>query len=187
MAAKAIRITKDEITPALKGLVAGLQGKGPIMGIVNTAKAVIVNRTLAGESLENGTFASYSKKRYYASIAHRAPGVPAPGGGRTTALRGGRKLKSVVYDEGYGQYKSAMGRGASPQLSLTNMMLDAMQTAVINNKKAIIFFGSNLANIKAHGLHTGKFPFFGLRSDESKNLYETLAAQLRKIKGMTGR
>ena len=185
MAKKAVRITKDEITPALNNLTKGLNDTRHILGVANTAKAVITNRTLAGESLSGGVFAGYSKRRYYAPIEKRAPGVPAPAGGRKVALRGGRKLKSVVYDEGYGQYKAAMGWGGTPQLALTQGMLDGMQVAVVTNKKAIIYFAGALANAKAHGLHAGKYPFFGLQKAEQGQLYATLAAQLRKIKGVS--
>ena len=187
MAKPVVRITKDEITPALRGLTEGLKSKAAITGIANVAKAVIVNRTLAGESLTGGTFAAYSTRRYYAPTSGRAPGVPAPSGGRTTALRGGRRLKTVVYDEGYGQYKAALGRGGTPQLSLSGMMLDAMMISVVSARRAIIFFASADANTKAFGLHAGKFPFFGLRATDAQGLYAELGAQLRRIKGVTGR
>jgi hypothetical protein len=162
-----------------------LNSKRAILAVTNTAKAVITARTLTGQSLSGGPFAAYSTKPYYASVGARAPGVPAPSGGRDTALRGGRKLKSRVYDAGYGQYKAALGRGATPQLSLTNMMLDAMLTQAASPQRGIIFFGSQAANQKAHGLHSGKFPFFGMLPSERSALYQSLAAYLRTLKGVT--
>lgn len=179
-----MKVIQNEITPALRELVKGLSDKRAILGIANTAKATITARTLSGQSLDGGPFRAYSTKTYYAPIEGRDPGVPAPTGGRTTALRGGRKLKSVVYDGGYGQYKAAIGRGTHPQLSVSHMTLDAMQVSVVSNKRAIIFFGAQAANQKAHGLHTGKFPFFGLRPDERANLYKALVTYLKTIKGV---
>ena len=175
----ATRIRKDEITPALKGLLKSMQNKKNIQLMANTAKAVIVNRTLMGKALTGGGFKGYSKKRYYAAIDNRPPGTPVPTGGRKT-----KGKKTMVFDGGYGQYKSAMGRGGVPQLSLTNKMLSSMQVFVISARKAVIFFAGQLSNAKAHGLHYGKFPFFGLTQAEIKAPSTVLVNQLIKLKGM---
>ena len=177
------RITKDEITPALKKLIGSMDGKRNIQLVANSVKAVITNRTLLGQSLSGGSFKPYSTKTYYAPIERRSPGTPAPTGGRNTHKKTGKKLKSMIYHS-YATYKAAMGFGATPQLSLTNKMLMAMQVSVISARKAIIFFAGALQNAKAHGLHHGKFPFFGIRTDEQKNPMAVLVNQLVKIKGM---
>ena len=177
------RIVKDDITPALKNLFRSLQSKPNMQLVANTAKAIITNRVLSGQSLNGGSFKPYSKKPYSAPVDSRAPGVPAPTGGRNTHKKTGRKLKTMIFEGGYGQYKSAIGRGANPQLSLTNKMLGTMQVSVISAKKAVIFFAGQLSNAKAHGLHYGKFPFFGLRTEEQKSPAAVLVNQLIKIKG----
>jgi hypothetical protein len=180
----ATRIKKDDITPALKNLLKSMDNKRNIQLVANTAKAIIVNRTLMGQSLNGGGFKPYSKKIYYAPIDRRVPGTPAPTGGRNTRVKSGKKMKSMVFEGGYGQYKSALGRGGVPQLSLTNKMLSSMQVYVMSVRKAVIFFSGALSNAKAHGLHHGKFPFFGLRQSETKSPSAVLVNQLIKIKGM---
>jgi len=177
------RITKDEITPALKNLLTSLNGKRNIQLVVNSVKGVITNRTLMGQSLSGGAFKPYSTKTFSASVERRTPGTPTPKGGRSIHKKTGKKLKSRIYDN-YASYKTAMGFGSNPQLSLTSKMLKSMQTSVINPKKAVIFFTGALQNTKAHGLHNGKFPFFGIRSEERKHPQTVLMNQLLKIRGM---
>lgn len=171
------RIRQDSITPALKSLSKELNDKKNALLVGNQAKAVIINRTLQGESLGGGAFSSYSKKPYYASAQNRKPGVPAPRGGRKTA-------KGRVYEGGYGEYKAAIGRGGKPQLSLTGNMLQSIQVHVSSAKRVILFFGDAFANNKASGLHGGKFPFFGIKDSEGRDLLGTLKRQLKKIKGV---
>ncbi|MBU8914213.1 MAG: hypothetical protein KOO61_09335 [Spirochaetales bacterium] len=179
-----IRITKDEITPALRNVKKFLQNPN-MMDVGNAAKGVIVIRTGRGESLNGGTFPAYSTEPYYASIERRAPGYPAPAGGRSTALRGGRKLKGHIYEGGYGEYKSAMGFGDKPQLSVSQSMLTDIQVAVLGPTRAILFFGDRLSANKAYGLHHGKFPFFGLQESERDDLLNTLLGNLRRLRGVS--
>ena len=178
------RVVRNNITPALQSLIKNMSEKDNIASVAGVARTVIINRTLAGLSLEGGAFKAYSKGPYYAPIANRPPGVPAPVGGRRVALRGGRKLKTAVF-AGYAQYKAALGRGGKPQLSLTHEMLSSILYSVLSPRRAVLFFGTLTAANKASGLHEGKFPFFGLRDTERKDLYAALRRQLaRKTKGL---
>lgn len=181
-----MRIVKDEIGPTLKALQVGLESTANVLAVANAARMVIINRTLHEKlDLNRQPFAAYGTKRYYAPVDKRPPGYPAPSGGRTTALKGGRKLKTVAYDEGYGDYKAGLGLGSAPQLSVSNRMLSDIQARVASAKSAVLFFGSRLSAAKAHGHHTGKRPFFGIHLSEQANLYKVLADQLVLIKGVT--
>ena len=179
-----IYIRRDEITPALRE-AAGFLRSPNMMDVGNTAKAIIVSRTQSGESLEGGAFPGYSTERYYAPVKKRPPGYPAPSGGRRTALRGGRKLRSVVYDGGYCQYKAAMGFGSEPQLSVSHSMLSDIQVTVVGPTRVMLFFGDRLSANKAHQLHHGKYPFFGLQQAERVDLYGELARRMRALRGVS--
>ena len=169
-------VIKDEITPALNNLLKVMQGQDGILLIANTAKANIASRTLAGESLGGSTFTPYSQRPFYASVDNRTPGSPSPKGGRKTK-------RGMVFEQGYGQYKTGIGRPATPQLSVTGRMLGDIQVKVINPKRAVLFFGSKLSAFKAHGLHYGKFPFFGLQIEEQQNAAKVLETRLSKLRG----
>ena len=177
-------VTKDEITPALRRVKNFLLNPN-MMDVGNTAKAVIVMRTGRGESLEGGQFPAYSTEPYYASIERRPPGYPAPAGGRNTARRVGRKLKVHIYEGGYGEYKSAMGFGDKPQLSVSQSMLTDIQVMPMGRATVMLFFGDRLSAIKAYGLHYGKFPFFGLTEGERGDLLNTLLGNLRRLRGVS--
>ena len=178
-----IRKIRDEITPALKEVQDFLKSPN-MMDVGNAAKGVIVARTGRGESLEGGSFPAYSTEPFYASIERRPPGYPAPSGGRTTAKRGGRKLKSVYYEGGWAQYKAAMGFGETPQLSVSHSMFTDIQVLTAGTHKVMLFWGDRLSANKAHGLHHGKFPFFGLQESERADLLGTFLSELRKLRGV---
>jgi hypothetical protein len=197
-----MRIVKDEITPALKALQFGMRSSANVLAVANAARMVIVNRTLHEKlDVNRQPFTPYGTKRYYAPIEKRPPGYPIPSGGRTVAeshymhkttaygssstLRGGRKLKTMAFDDGYGEYKAGIGRGSTPQLSVSNRMLSDIQARVLTLKSAVLFFGNRLSAAKAHGHHFGKRPFFGLHISEQAGLYEVLAKQLAMIKDVT--
>lgn len=180
-----IRVKKDEITPTLKTLTAALSNKKRVLAVCNQAKRVIINRTSIEKlSANRQAFPAYSTKRYYAPVEKRPAGYPAPSGGRTKRVDTGRKLKTVAYDDGYGQYKAAMGFGSAPQLSVSNRMLSDIQVNIQTAWRGVLFFGSRLSAAKASGLHKGKFPFFNLHISEHENLYKILRSQLMLIKGM---
>lgn len=181
---RAYAVERNNISPALGALGKKLGSSEPMQGILNAARSVIKMRTLAGESLTGGVFPAYSMRRYYAPVAKRPPGYPAPSGGRKNALRGGRRLKSVAYDTGYGQYKAGIGRGSHPQLSVSNSMLDSMQGAVESPSRGVIFYANAHAAAKAHGHHMGKYPHFGLRNNERPRLYQAHAEVLRRVRGV---
>ena len=184
-----MRVTRDDITPALAGLLRGLNSPAPMQGALNAAKIAITMRTLSGESLRGGVFPGYSTDTYYAPVAGRPAGYPSPSGGRRTAKRGGRRLKSMAFDEpgGYGAYKAGIGRGASPQLSVSGALLDAIVGTVESPRRGVLSFASAHAAAKAAGHHTGKYPWFGLQERERPKLYAAIAAVLRRIRGVEGR
>jgi len=183
-------IKKNEINRALKALTKGLQSPANMLAVGNTARAVIMNRTVVERvTCDRQPFKPYSTKPYYAPVESREPGYPKPKGGRRKATRGGRKLKTAVYGGGYGEYKASMGFGGAPQLSVSNRMLSSIQTRVQGARRVILFFGDRLSAAKAHGHHTGggnvpERRFFGLHPSEMVNLYETLRRQILKIQGM---
>lgn len=178
-------IKKNEINKALKALSTGLQSPGNLLAVGNTARAVIMNRTVNEKlSSDRQPFRAYSKKRYYAPVDKRPAGYPKPGGGRTKALRGGRKLKTVAFDTGYGQYKAGLGLGDAPQLSVSNRMLSSIQAVVKGKKRVILFFGDRLSAAKAHGHDRGTRPFFNIHESEKANLYEALKRQILQIQGV---
>lgn len=170
-------VIKDDITPALNNLLKDMQGPRNILLVANSAKALMVNRTLSGESLSGSSFASYSDREYYAPIDNRQPGYPTPKGGRKTK-------KGMVFNQGYSQYKTGIGRPATPQLSVSGRMLGDIQVNVLNKNRAIIFFGSQLSAKKAHGHHYGKYPFFGIQAEEQTDVMKALEARLLKLRGM---
>jgi len=183
-------VNKNEVNRALKALAKGLQSPGNMLAVGNTARAVIMNRTVIERlSSDRAPFAPYSTRRYYAPVESRTPGYPKPKGGRRKAKRGGRKLKTAVYEGGYGEYKASMGFGGTPQMSVSNRMLSSIQARVQGAKRVVLFFGDRLSAAKAHGHHTGagnlpKRQFFGLHPSEFANLYETLRRQILKIQGV---
>jgi hypothetical protein len=196
-----MKIARNEITPALRALQFGLESPANIVAVANAAKMVIINRTLHEKlSLDRQPFRPYSTDVYYAPVDKRPPGYPKPSGGRTqreshythkttsygslSTLRGGKKLKTVAYDGGYGEYKAALGLGSAPQLSVSNRMLSDIQVRFTTARSALLFFGNRLSAAKAHGLHFGKFPFFGLHISEQAGLYRVLANQLAMIRGV---
>jgi hypothetical protein len=181
-----IRITNDTITPALGRLTAALKDVRMIFGVAADARTAIVSRTLSGISLSGSMFPGYaSGGTFYAPVKNRPPGYPSPKGGRTKALRGGRKLKTHAYGGGYGEYKAAQGLGGSPQLSVSNEMLGDIQIQVLGPRRAELFFGDRLSAVKAHRHHFGKFPFFGVTPSEQENLPAAILENLRRQGAIT--
>lgn len=139
--------------------------------IGNTVKALMIERTLAGKDVSGNAFAGYSTQPYYAPVARRLPGYPMPAGGRLT-----KSGKSMFFAGGYREYKGGLGRGTSPQLSVSNQMLsDEMVRA--EDDRAVIYFGSAASAEKAHGHHfgTNRLPrreHFGIQDSQSLHQIE---------------
>ena len=150
-------------------------GAKTMLQIGNLAKALITQRTLSGRDVRGAGFKAYSTKPFYAPIQRRAPGYPAPQGG--IATKGG---KTMFFPGGYRQYKSSMGRGPTPQLSVSNKMLTDIQVRA-EEDRAILYFASARSAAIAHGHHFGtvvpKREFFdiGRGPREVEQLEEELA------------
>lgn len=158
-----IRITRnttDRLNDFIK-LIAPTERRMLMLG--NEAIGLLQFRTAMGRDEQNATFPAYSDRgTYYAPIDKRPAGYPRPSGGRTTHKITGQPLKTVAYDDGYAGYKTGIGRGANPQLSVSHEMLNDMITEA-RFGRATIFFATGLSRAKAHGHYvSGRFKFFGL-------------------------
>jgi hypothetical protein len=165
-----IETSQDELRK-LRSMMPASGDRRMIVEIAGAARALIKQRTLSGVGVDGAPFAAYGTKPYRASIDKRAPGVPAPRGGRAgrdPAIKGRKRARSKTryYAGGYGEYKAALGRGSRPQLSLSGRMLGAMAVAVTGPRSAVIFFSSRLEAAKAHAHQYGttvpKREFFGI-------------------------
>jgi hypothetical protein len=124
-------------------------GSKTMLQIGNVAKALIIQRTLAGKDASGSAFTPYSTTPRYLPIKKRPVGYPAPAGGQTT--KGG---KTMFFSGGWKQYKSGIGLGARPQLSVSGKMLNDIQVRA-EEEKAILYFGSARSGAIAHGHHFG--------------------------------
>jgi hypothetical protein len=188
-----IKVTKDTASGALKTLQAELESQRAIATVLEEARSLIFMRTLQGQDMHGASFQAYSSRTYYAPLGDKRPeGYPKPKGGRSTHKKNKKKkLKSMVYEAGYGQYKQGIGRPATVQLSVSGQMLGDMATRVINNHKGEIFFTSRQSAAKAHGHHTGanalpKREFFGLSSPNVEALRQELVGVIREVKKTAG-
>lgn len=166
---------QNDTTGRINEVAKDLRSDKAKMQIGGVAVAIIQQRTSLGLNESGAKFPAYSSDRYYAPVANRPAGYPAPSGGRTEHLIYGTPLKTVAYDDGYGQYKSAIGRGSVPQLSVSGEMLGDM-IFQIWKRGVIIYFATALSRLKARGHHEGKFPFFGITASGMGQL----VAQMRK-------
>lgn len=145
----------------------------------------IINRTTKdGKDLDGEAFAPYSTERIYLSKHHR----PKPGkGGRTKALRGGRPLKTVAYDNGYKAYKGAVLGHTKPTLYGTSMMFAALSIRLEKNK-AILYFATARENAKAYAHNEGdgvpqrEFMGFGRFAGEMGALKAHHAAEVGRVR-----
>jgi hypothetical protein len=174
-----IKSKKDDITPVLNAVGKALKSQQGITFVCAAAKAVIADRARSGQGV-NGAFAPYRTKPYYAPITKRPPSYPAPQGGRHRRLTG-RKLKmKTMYYPSYAEYKSKMGRGSNPNLTMTGAMLNAIVWNVESNRRAYLFFASQLEANKAHGLHTTFYPFFALRDSDKTSMTDSFIEGMRR-------
>lgn len=144
----------------------------PVFNLAGAARSHIIARTSRGEGPGGRPFPSYKPGIYYAPIAKRPVGYPKPSGGRRKTLKTGRAMKTVAYAEGYAGYKAGIGRGKTPQLSVSGKMLGAIQIAQISATEAHLFFAGREEAAKAHGHEFGttvpKRVFFDLSDIESE-------------------
>lgn len=163
-----------------------------VVELAGEGKALITQRTAAGIGSGNKPFAAYKPGPYRASVGRRPAGYPTPSGGSPS-----KSGKTVLYGS-YGEYKSAIGRGAKPQLSISGGMLGAISIATVSSREAHLFFSSREEAAKAHGHETGttttKRPFFDLSDFDSQDAmrtemlkYMTRAAKASKLRLHGGR
>jgi len=145
----------DTATSLLDAVKAGLPSTKVMGALASKGKMLIAQRTLAGKSETGSAFEAYRTAPYYAPVEKRPPGYPTPSGGEIT-----KSGKSAKYPS-YAAYKTAQGFGAKVQLSVSNQMLSDIDWVVQSPTRAVLFFASRLSAAKAHGQHTGYYPFFG--------------------------
>jgi hypothetical protein len=155
-----------------------------IAGLAGAARSIIVIRTSKGLGESGQAMPPYKRgETYYAPVSKRPAGYPMPSGGRTTG-KDGEALKSVAFDEGYGQYKGAIGRGSKAQLNVSGQMLGDIQIATPNPRLAVLYFGSRKEAAKAHGHEFGttvpRRSFFGISDMTSARAIELEALRLMK-------
>lgn len=183
-----VQIVKDTVSGGLSRLKTELSNGKKIFEVCELAKSLIVIRTLSGQDVDGTTFEPYSSRPYYAAIddLYRPEGYPKPAGGRTTHKRNpGRKLKRMAFDEGYGQYKTGIGRPAFVQLSISGQMLADIETNVLNESEGELYFASAHSAAKAQGHHTGanNLPvreFFDLSEGNVSQMATHLAKLIRE-------
>lgn len=112
-------------------------------------KTLITQRTSAGIGAGGKPFTPYKAGPYTAPVDKRPPGYPKPSGGEPS-----KSGKTVKYGS-YADYKAAIGRGATPQLSVSGQMLAAIQVGTLGPNHAFLFFSSREEAAKAHGHEFG--------------------------------
>lgn len=143
----------------------------------NTVVALMQERTAAGKDIQGRDFADYSTRPFYAPVTNRPPGYPTPAGGRLT-----ESGKSMHFPGGWKEYKGGIGRGTTPQLSVSGQMLGAMQVSS-TDKGAVISFATAEAGEKAHGhqMGAGHLPrreHFGIKDNQTLGKIEDELADL---------
>jgi hypothetical protein len=139
-------------------------GVQTMLEIGGVASSIIQTRTLLGRDVRGSAFSPYSTKAFSAPITNRPPGYPAPRGGKRS-----KSGKTMRFRWGWRQYKDSLGRGVTPNLSLSNQMLSDIQVKATENTSTL-YFGSAESAAKAHGHHFGtgylpERPFFGIGED----------------------
>lgn len=190
-----ITVSADTVTPTLRRLQAEartFRQNSLIHTMVGAAKLLVTSRTMAGVSVVGSPFVPYSTSPYYAptDAARRPPGVPAPRGGRTRHAVTGRKLKSHVYESGYGEYKAAMGFGSAPNLLLTGLMLGSIISYVDSPTHGMLFFGIDVEErAAAHHFGLGHMPqraHFDLTPFERTHLVKEAVRRHLRLLSMYG-
>ena len=185
MRSRIIEGFRDELERLRFGMPGGGNPKA-VTEIAGSARSLIITRTQRGLGADNKPFTPYSKKPYYAPIDRRPPGYPKPTGGRSKSLRTGKAMKSVFYSDGYGGYKSGIGRGTKVTLTVSGQMLGAIQIATVSAEDAHLFFAGREQAAKAHGHEEGtvvpKRPFFDVSDVASEaQLARELLRHLKEV------
>lgn len=161
-------------------------GRGTMLQLGGVAQSIIVTRTQLGRDQSGAAFRGYSTRLMYAGMSRRPPGYPAPKGG--TLSRTGRSMR---FPGGYRQYKAGLGRGTTPQLSVSGKMLADIQVKA-EDDRAILYFGTARSAAIAHGHHFGtvvpRREFFGIgkQPKELDQLERELAGLLQEYARRAG-
>lgn len=149
----------------------------------------MIERTTKDNIDESGApFKDYSTDRIYMSKRHR----PAPSkGGRTVSIRGKRKrkLKTVAYDYGYAQFKSAVLGHTAPTLY---GMYDMFRALVfrLTPKGVVFYFATAMQNAKAYahiagdGVPERNFLGWGKVAGETKSTLDLIRRRVNAIAGI---
>jgi len=167
----------DNTASFFKAFKQEIPSRAAMGALASKGKTIIATRTLQGQSSEGGSFHPYQTEPYYAPIENRPTGYPSPAGGELT--KSGKSMKFPKYSD----YKQSLGMGSRPQLSVSNEMLGDIDFIVTSKTKAVLFFTSRLSAAKAHGHHTGDFPFFDLRlSADEAAMNDELRERLKEAR-----
>lgn len=183
----------------LKGLTDYIASEKKVFILGRRARSLIITRTLQGRDQFGAPFVPYSPREFRTPIEDRVPGYKKPVGGRTKPLnpdwyqkRYKRKsLKNMVFPN-YATYKSALGFPTFVQLSISNSMLNDIQTRVHNPNVVELFFFGALSRAKAHGHTTGandlpERDFFGIgNAKDIQDLNRELARYIQAGKKKVG-
>lgn len=177
---------RDDISKKLAKLEQRTRSRRTMSAVASTVRALIVQRTLSGRDIHGRPFTPYSTTPIYVSVDNRPPGYPKPSGGRKS-----RTGRSVYYEGGYAQYKTSIGRGVRPQLSISQETLGDIKHRVTAPDRAILRFQTKESENKAAGHHfgSGNLPqreFFDIGEQKSEiakiegelvNLYRQYAGE----------
>jgi hypothetical protein len=96
--------------------------EGCMLDVLNRAKVMIQERTLASIDKAGGQFQAYSTGKYYVKADHEYYDVARIAGGRTVRSDNGKEIKGVIFDRGYAQFKRGLAVN-SPNLRVLGIML----------------------------------------------------------------
>lgn len=126
--------------------------------IAGDARAMIAGRTALGLDVDYDEFDAYSTKPYYRDPSLRPKGK----GGRTKRLSGGRKLKTLAYDDGYAEFARATKKDGFPNLFASGDMMRSMQASEKGRgESALIHFTRKNPALKAM-VNNSKRTFMGI-------------------------
>jgi hypothetical protein len=130
----------------------GLLTKNLMYKLGQGVRAVVVKLTNEGRDYRGKRFPAYSKNYMWVAPNHK----PSPQGGRRKHKKTKRRLRGVVYDRGYLQYRVAHGRSPKVDLQLTGNMLANFQIVSLNENRVKLGFPSKRERNKAIGNITGR-------------------------------
>lgn len=131
----------------------GLLTKNLMYKLGQGVRGVVIKLTNEGKDYRGKRFPAYSKKPMWVAPNHK----PKPQGGRRRHKKfKNRRLRGVMYDRGYLQYRVAHGRGAKVDLQLTGNMLANFQIVNLSETRVKLGFPSKRERNKAIGNITGQ-------------------------------